>query len=207
MFPGGRLEHRSHPAVEGVSPHAGAPIVAHPAILALILHGCATPTAPPAPTCDPTLALLRDAAGEKVDPACLPRRAEGTELDPPEVGSAPAPFTYPAPLADLGAGELVERGHAAYRADRLREALVAYHQALDLDRDCAICQRRIDRILAELDQRVQVSLATGQRYWGELRYAEATLAWERVLELQPDPAHPAHQQAQRYLDTLAGGGS
>jgi tetratricopeptide (TPR) repeat protein len=164
------------------------------------LYGCGQPEPVQLADCDPTVALLRTAAGEANPPGCPPLLTPDILALEPAQSPQPPPFRYPTAPPDMGSAELVERGHAAYHSDHLRDALVAYHQALDLDPLCEICRLRIDRIFADLDQRIEANLAAGQRYQAELRKEEATLAWERVLQLAPDPAHPAHVRALGYLE-------
>lgn len=183
---------------------AGSALLAVAMVTAVALYGCDQPPPAKAAECDPTVALLQAAAGEAVTDGCLPPSAQRTAEQEPQASPGPPAFSYPPAPADMGSATLVERGHAAYHSDHLNDALVAYHQALDADPACEICRRRIDRILADLDQRIGTNLATGQRYWSELRSDEAAMAWERVLLLAPDPAHPAHVQAQGYLEQLEG---
>jgi hypothetical protein len=187
-------------------------------VAAVALYGCDRPAPAQAAECDPTMALLQAAAGEAVTPGCLPPNTPLSALHEHEHehehehdpglganrGAHDPGLDHPPPPAGMGPAALVERGHAAYHSDHLHEALVAYHQALDADPSCEICRRRIDRIYADLDQRIATHLAAGQRYWSELRSDEAAFAWERVLLLAPDPAHPAHVQAQEYLEQLEG---
>ncbi len=173
-----------------------AAVVLGAGVVALIaLRASEGPSRDEPPGCDPMLTPLLQ--GLNFDPVDLEPQLPTALLEPP-------PPNVPDPPEGMGSAELVERGHIDYRSGRLHDARVAYQQALQLDPACEICGRRIDRINAELAQQIEQQLATGQRYFGELRTQEAVAAWERVLLLAPDPGHPAHVQALGYLEQAGG---
>ncbi len=87
-------------------------------------------------------------------------------------------------------------------AEPRRKSRLVYHQALQLDPDCAICTSRIDRVQADTLREITANMDAGQRYHSELRVQEAVSCWERVLLLDPDPTSPAHMQALGYLEQV-----
>ena len=107
---------------------------------------------------------------------------------------------WPEPPAGMTAGELIERGHNEYRAGRLHDALVAYHQAKTLKPECEICDRRIDRLNAEISEAIEAQFNDGLVYFNNLQYQQAINSWETVLMLQPDPESARHKETQAYLE-------
>jgi tetratricopeptide (TPR) repeat protein len=104
------------------------------------------------------------------------------------------------PPPNVSSAELVERGHQLYRANRLHDALVAYHQGLMVDSTCEICKRRIDRLNTEIEQAIRQQLDAGLRYYNSLQYEQAITAWETVLLLSPNPESQPHKQAREYME-------
>ncbi len=114
-------------------------------------------------------------------------------------GPASTAPAVPEPPPGSSAAELVERAHAQYETGRLNEALVSYQMAQKLDPACEICKVRIERLNAEIAEKAQAQLDAGLRYWDSMQVQQAIAAWETVLLLVPDPAHPLHQRASEAL--------
>jgi tetratricopeptide (TPR) repeat protein len=139
----------------------------------------------------PTAAGGADAAGQVglgdlVDAGKSASMADGKDWPPPPAGASSA--------------ELVDKGHQLWRAGRLHDALVAYHQARTLDKDCEICQRRIDRLNTEIEEAIQKQNDAGLMYFNSLQYDQAISAWETVLLLDPDPESEVYKQARENLE-------
>lgn len=108
--------------------------------------------------------------------------------------------SFPPPPEGSSAAELVEKAHQLYRARRLHDALVAYHQAYSLDGDSEICERRIDRLNTEIASEIKDHFNAGLLYYNNLQYQQAVNEWEMVLLLDPDPESTIHQQTTTYLE-------
>ncbi len=129
--------------------------------------------------------------------------AQGS-VQPPLATAAVVEEEWPEPPPGVSSAELVDKAHGLYRAGRLHEALVAYHQARMLDKACEICARRIDRLNTEIATAISEHFDAGIRYYNNLQYEQAIASWEMVLLLAPNPAAKAHKEAKLYLEKAQG---
>lgn len=160
---------------------------------------------------DPVLDLLRSTTQDHTEQATA-NAAGAAKESPATVGGfasilADSPAegkaikeNWPPPPAGASSPELVEKGHQLYRANRLHDALIAYHQGLTLDSTCEICKRRIDRVSTEIEQSIRQQFDSGLRYYNSLQYEQAITAWETVLLLSPNPESQPHKQAKEYME-------
>ncbi len=107
---------------------------------------------------------------------------------------------WPDPPPGMSSRELVEKAHGLYNAQRLHDALVAYHQAQMLDASCEICARRIDRLNTEITEKISEHFDAGLRYYDDMQFQQAVASWEMVLLLAPNETSRSHQQAKEYLE-------
>ncbi len=107
---------------------------------------------------------------------------------------------WPEPPPGMSSAELVDQAHGLYNAGRLHDALVAYHQAQQLDPSCEICVRRIDRLNTEITEKISEFFDAGIRYFDDMQFQQAIAAWEMVLLLAPDERSRSHQVAKDYLE-------
>jgi tetratricopeptide (TPR) repeat protein len=154
-----------------------------------------------------TMESVGEQAAEQPQPAEAPVDAslslllEGEKQAPaPTFGTASdIQDEWPEPPPGMSSRELVEKAHGLYNAGRLHDALVAYHQAQMLDAACEICVRRIDRLSAEISEKISENFDAGLRYYDDMQFQQAITSWEMVLLLAPNPESRSHQQAKTYL--------
>jgi tetratricopeptide (TPR) repeat protein len=79
--------------------------------------------------------------------------------------------------------DLTSQADTLYRTGQLRRALVLYRQGQMLDPECAICLSRIDKLGAEISERIDVLYGDGVRYMGAFQYEQAVQAFQTVLLL------------------------
>ncbi len=137
-----------------------------------------------------------------------PGSADGTSLE--EVllsitdGEAQGMEGWPDPPEGVSSGELVDQGHALYRAGRLHDALLKYQMgakaAASEGKDCKICTVRIDKVSKEIALAIQENYDAGFKYYESMQYQQAITAWETVLLLEPDEEAEIHVRTAEYLE-------
>jgi hypothetical protein len=181
------------------------------------------------PTCDECDRVLRRAW--RNCPDCgAPAPAAGTAqaaADPTmPAGRAPrrepsTPFPEPGDVRPAGgppdAEALVERGIAAYEAERFDEAVALFRQAVDLDPDNAIYRCNLgvacgelglgEQAFAEFQRALELDplnaralVELGYFYSQQEQYEEARDYWERAIRAAPDSAEAG--EARQSLENL-----
>ncbi len=101
------------------------------------------------------------------------------------------------------AAQLAAQGDDLYaRQGRLREALTAYEQALQLDPTCEICRVRTTQLPTLIFAEAEKQLDIGRQYFVSMQYTQAELAFNRVLALVPDDTTKLHLDAADYLEQI-----
>ena len=106
----------------------------------------------------------------------------------------------PAPPEGSTVQSLLEAAEMDENAGKLAKALTAYKQAQVLDASCAKCQSRINRISAEIQERISANLSDAQEYYGSFQFREAIGSWETVLQYIDDPDDPVRKQVEDQLE-------
>ena len=166
------------------------------------------------PTTDPSIGTLIGNAGKYVDPEAKPAgdavearakpgaatldafiRSQSDDRKP-----VAAANDTPPPPEGATTKSLLEQADQFERANRPASALVAYKQAKMLDAQCAICESRINRISAQITERIGQQLDAGLQYYDSLQYMQAIGEWEAVLQLIEDPNDERRKEVERYLE-------
>ncbi len=134
--------------------------------------------------------------------------ADGTSLEEAlrsiTDGEAQGMEGWPDPPEGVSSGELVDQGHALYRAGRLHDAMLKYQMgakaAAREGKECKICAVRIDKVSKEIALAIQENYDAGFKYYESMQYQQAITAWETVLLLEPDEEAEIHVRTAEYLE-------
>ena len=108
---------------------------------------------------------------------------------------------WPEPPEGANLLELKAQAEDYYaRQGRLRDALAHYQMAYRVDATCELCLIRIETITKEIKEETQRQYDAGRKYYDAMQYKQAELAFEMVLQLEPDPDKQIHIQTQEYLE-------
>ncbi len=134
---------------------------------------------------------------------------------PPAEGGPPTPslepiegeFVQPAVKLDSESeariAELLQEGQGAFQDGRYQEAIDAWSRIFLIDIDHAEANRRIElarKLKAEVERKIEEAFHEGMSRLEAGKLGEATEAFERVLEMQPN-----HLAAREYLDKIESG--
>lgn len=96
------------------------------------------------------------------------------------------------------ADALIDEAGVQYRVGRLRDAANLFAAAVAQDPKSGLTRGRLQKTLEELGAEIDAQAANAERAFSQLRFDEATAAWDRVL-LLTDQRDPRHQKAQDGL--------
>ncbi len=108
---------------------------------------------------------------------------------------------WPEPPEGANALELKAQAEDYYaRQGRLRDALAHYQMAYRVDATCDLCILRIKSITEDIKEQTQDQFDAGRKYYEAMQYRQAEMAFEMVLQLEPDPEKQIHIQTTEYLE-------
>jgi hypothetical protein len=148
------------------------------ALLVLLIRGAAPPAAAPA---GETVAIGQT----------QPSKVESTLADQ-IVGQARA-----GGVREVDA--LLDAGLSFARSGRLREAGQLYAGALALEPENVLAKARLQEVDRVRQQRIAQEFSAAERSFNDLRFEDAALAWDRVLQLA-DESDEVYQAAKGGLD-------
>jgi tetratricopeptide (TPR) repeat protein len=94
---------------------------------------------------------------------------------------------------------LYDEGIVHHQSGRYREAVQLFAAALQRDPKHIVARNRLAEAQADLERMISTELAEGNRAAAQLRFADAIVAYEKVVVLTY-PSDPRNKDAQQRLD-------